>query len=191
MFLYRPHLRLDGHKPLKLCKWFTGRSPHSCFPDTKFPSLSPLPPRGTPVSSALHILQTHVDIQKYVPQIDRHTSKAQTAAHCRDASIPDFFQKVTSSSSVDCSRSPAHQELSTCAGGCPVLRGGCLITFCFLRLLNNAARIPLLHPQRWLLYFHWAGEECVTEGGNDRVFFCETKPLTYRNVITALLCVAL
>lgn len=182
MFLYRPHLRLDGHKPLKLCKWFTGRSP----PVSQTPS-SQVCLR----SSALHILQTHVDIQKYVPQIDRHTSKAQTAAHCRDASIPDFFQKVTSSSSVDCSRSPAHQELSTCAGSCPVLRGGCLITFCFLPLLNNAARIPLLHPQRWLLYFHWAGEECVTEGGNDWVFFCETKPLTYRNVIVALLCVAL
>lgn len=162
MFLYRPHLRLDGHKTLKLRKWFTGRSPHSCFPDTKFPNLSLLPPRVTPISSALHILQICVDIQKHVPQIDIYISKAQTAAHCRYASVPDFFHKVTSSPSVDCSRPPAHRELSVCAGGFPELWGGCLITFCFLPLLNNAARTPLLHPQRWLLYFHWAGEECVT-----------------------------
>lgn len=98
-----------------LCKWFTGRSP-PVPRHLKFPSLSPL--------QCLHILQTHVDIQKYVSLIDRHTSKAQTAAHCRDASIPDFFQKVTSSSSVDRSRSqpikssPRVPGAAQCSGGC-------------------------------------------------------------------------
>ena len=40
-----------------------------------------------------------------------------------------------------------------------------------------------------LLSLGWGGMR--DGGGNDRVFFCETKPLTYRNVIVALLCVAL
>lgn len=110
------------------------REKSSCFPDTKFPSLSPLqcPPHPS----------NPCDIQKYVPQIDRHTSKAQTAAHCRDASIPDFFQKVTSSSSVDCLQVPSPSRALHACWERPVLRG-CSITFCFLPLLNNAARTPL------------------------------------------------
>ena len=172
LFLYRPRLRLDGHKIMKLCKWFTGRSPHSCSPATKFQSLSlPLPsPWQSLYPGSSTSSQIYVYIQKCVFQIYIYVSKTQMVAHYIDASVPYFFQITINSSIVK--TVPRHKTIKSslfvlgAARHSGVAASSLLSSFLVSTMLKG---LCVCNPRQFL-FFHWFGEtwkERVRGRGND------------------------